>query len=407
MTNAHSVQREKVRISVVRFLQNSFNQVERGRAFREYCGVRIVQLLPALNEGGVERGVVELNREYVKRGVESFVISRGGKLVSQIERDGGRHYELEIASKNPLTFPFRAMQLKRTLRLIQPSIVHARSRIPAWLCVLANRHPRRPFVTTVHGMNRPNPYSRVMTFGDRVICVSEVVAAYIQEHYKTPSEKITVIQRGVDLQLFDPATVDRAFIEEFRNKFGLHGRKVVLSVGRVTWVRDYESFIDAIAAVRKTRPEVIGVIVGGAWARKASYLEELKERAAKLGLKENFVFAGSQSKMPELYSLADVVVNATLKMGNVGRTVTEALAMNTPVLATTEKGLNNLVRDGVNGFIIKNRDPADLAEKLLRALDLPRSAVRSSIPREFTLECMVEQNLALYRELLASRGGGN
>ena len=196
--------------------------------------MRIVQLLPALNEGGVERGTVELNREYVALGLKSMVISRGGKLVEQIELQGGRHITFDVASKNPFTVPWRAVRLRRLFRELEPSIIHARSRVPAWLCVLANRKPRRPFITTVHGMNSVNAYSRVMTFGDHVICVSEVVAAYIQEHYGVPDARITVIQRGVDLKVFDPAKVDRAFTEEFRSKHQLHGRKVILSVGRVT-----------------------------------------------------------------------------------------------------------------------------------------------------------------------------
>jgi glycosyltransferase involved in cell wall biosynthesis len=366
--------------------------------------MRVVQLLPALNEGGVERGVMELNREYVARGVESIVISRGGKLVPEIGRHGGRHIALDVASKNPLTVPLRALRLRRVLRELQPSIVHARSRVPAWLCVLANRRPRFPFVTTVHGLNSVNPYSRVMTFGDRVICVSEVVAAYIQEHYHTPAERITVVQRGVDLRVFDPAKVDAAFITGFRAQHRLAGRKVVLSVGRVTWLKDYESFIDAIGLVRQTRPETVGVIVGGVAPDKEAYFKGLQARVSHKGLGDHIVFAGSQSRMPEIYALADVLVNASLKMGNVGRTVAEGLAMNTPVLATTEKGLNNLVRDGVNGFIIKTRDAADLAAKMTQALEISRANVRATVPEEFTLDTMVSKTLEVYRSLLRSRG---
>ncbi len=368
--------------------------------------LRVVQLLPALNEGGVERGVVELNREYVARGIESLVISRGGKLVPEIERHGGRHITLDVASKNPLTVPFRAMRLRRVLRELRPSIVHARSRVPAWLCMLANRRPRFPFVTTVHGLNSVNPYSRVMTFGDRVICVSEVVGAYIQEHYHTPADRITVIQRGVDLRAFDPAKVDTAFITDFRAQYRLASRKVILSVGRVTWLKDYESFIDAIGLVRQTRPEIVGVIVGGVASDKESYFRELQARVSHLGLGDHIVFAGSQSRMPEIYSLADVVVNASLKMGNVGRTVAEALAMNTPVLATTEKGLNNLVRDGMNGFIIKTRDAVDLAAKMATALTLPRGNLRGTVPDEYTLNRMVANTVEVYRSLLTGRGPG-
>jgi glycosyltransferase involved in cell wall biosynthesis len=359
--------------------------------------MRVVQLLPALNEGGVERGTVELSREYVARGVESFVISTGGKLVPQIEQHGGKHITLDIASKNPLTVPLRVLQLRRVLRELKPSIVHARSRVPAWLCLFANKNPRFPFVTTVHGMNSVNPYSRVMTFGDHVICVSEVVAGYVQEHYGISSDRLTVIQRGVDLRVFDPAKVDAAFVADFRAQHRLTHRKVILSVGRVTWLKDYESFIDAIGIVRQKRPEVVGVIVGGVAPDKQRYAEELKARVTRLELQDHVIFTGSQSRMPEIYSLADVLVNASLKMGNVGRTVAEGLAMNTPVLATTEKGLNNLVRDDLNGFIINTRDAADLAAKMTKALDLPRANIRATVPAEYTLDCMVAKTLEVYR----------
>ena len=364
--------------------------------------LRILQLLPALNEGGVERGTVELSREFTKHGADCIVVSKGGKLVPQMERDGARHVTLDVASKNPFTVPWRAVRLRRLFRELEPSIIHARSRVPAWLCVLANRNPRRPFITTVHGMNSVNAYSRVMTFGDHVICVSEVVAAYIQENYGVPDARITVIQRGVDLQVFDPSRVDAAFIEEFRSKHQLHGRKVILSVGRVTWLKDYESFIEAIGLVRRSRPDVVGVIVGGVGAGKEGYADTLRERVKKLGLEEHFVFAGSHSKMPEIYALADVLVNASLKMGNVGRTVSEGLAMGTPVLATTEKGLNNLVRDGLNGYIINTRDPQDLAAKMALALELPRVSIRSTVPAEFTLDHMVAKTLEVYRNRLAA-----
>ena len=356
--------------------------------------MRIVQLLPALNEGGVERGTVELNREFVARGVESVVISAGGRLAPQIEQDGGRHITLDIRSKNPFTFPLRVMRLRRVLRELQPSIVHARSRIPAWLCVAANRPLRFPFVTTVHGISSVNPYSRVMTFGDHVICVSEVVASHIQKHYHTPGGRITVIQRGVDLRVFDPAKVDGAFVNGFRTTHGLAGKRVLMSVGRVTRLKGFEDFIDAVQLVRKSRPDVAGVIVGGAGAGKEDYLEELKQRVARLGLEGQVIFTGSQTRMAEIYALADVMVNCSPIMPNVQRTIVESLAMNTPVLATNQEGLNHLVRDGVNGFIINTHDPEDLAAKAVKAMELTRAGIRATIPQEFTLEAMVESTLS-------------
>ena len=131
--------------------------------------MHIVQILPELNQGGVERGVVEFSRELVKRGHQSSVISAGGSLVPQIKQDGGDHITLNVCSKNPLSFPFRAHQLRNTLYALRPAILHARSRVPAWLCRFANKKLQLPFITTVHGFNSVSKYSEIMVKGERVI----------------------------------------------------------------------------------------------------------------------------------------------------------------------------------------------------------------------------------------------
>ncbi|MHC4552008.1 MAG: glycosyltransferase, partial [Planctomycetota bacterium] len=141
--------------------------------------MKVMQLVPELNQGGVERGVVELSRELVRRGHESVVVSAGGKLVEQIERDGGEHITLDVCSKNPLTAFGRTRRLKRIICDVQPDIVHPRSRVPAWLCVFALKGLNVPLVTTVHGFNSVSAYSKVMTAGARVICVSTSIKEYI------------------------------------------------------------------------------------------------------------------------------------------------------------------------------------------------------------------------------------
>jgi len=146
--------------------------------------MRIIQLLPELNEGGVERGTMELSRELVKLGHESIVISAGGKLQEQIEQDGGKHITFDLCSKNPFTAPSRIIKLRKLLKELQADILHVRSRVPAWLTYLANKKSGIPFVTTVHGFNSVNAYSKIMSMGDKVICVSGAIKSYIQEHYQ-------------------------------------------------------------------------------------------------------------------------------------------------------------------------------------------------------------------------------
>lgn len=362
--------------------------------------MKVVQLLPELNEGGVERGTVELNREFVRRGMTSIVISHGGRLVEQIRADGGTHISFDVCSKNPLTLPLRVLKLRKILREIGPDIVHARSRVPAWLALLANRKLHFPFVTTVHGLNSVSRYSSVMTRGDRVIVVGEPVREHILKNYPVDPAKIRIIQRGVDLERFDPARVDRDFIESFRAKFELQDRYVVTSVGRITWLKDYETFIKAIAQLKDEIPAMVGLIVGGTREDKVGYLGELQKLARSLSVEDRIVFAGSQSKIAEIYALSNVLVNASLKMGNIGRTIVEAFALDIPVIATTYEGLQNLVEDGVNGYLISTRDPADLAAKIRLVHQGDFHGIRSRLNPDYTLAAMVEHTIDTYRELL-------
>jgi len=359
--------------------------------------MKIIQLLPELNEGGVERGVVELNREFVDRGHSSIVISNGGTMAKLIEEKRGQHIKFNVCSKNLLSVPQRAVKLRKILSGLKPDIIHARSRVPAWLCYFANKNLHLPFVTTAHGMNSVNAYSRVMTFGDQMICVSEVIKDYLLSNYKVDEQKLHIIQRGVDMRLFEPGSLDKGFIKDFRQTHSLNDCFVVTSVGRITYLKDYESFIKAIAILVKENVSVKGLIVGGVRVDKTEYLKGLRGLASSLGVSDKIVFAGGQTKMPEIYELSDVLVNASLKMSNVARTVTESLAMNTPVVTTTFEGLNNLVEEGKNGLIVAPQSPEDLAKKLIQLKRIPISETRSTVNPEFTLEMMVEKTLAVYR----------
>ena len=365
--------------------------------------MHIVQLLPELNEGGVERGVVELSREFVRRGVTSTVISRGGRLAPEIEAAGGRHVALDVCSKNLLTVPARARRLRQALAELHPDIVHVRSRLPAWLLRAANRGLRLPVVATVHGFNSVSPYSRIMTRADRVICVSHAVKAYIQAHYATPEARVRVIHRGVDPAAFDPGRLDAAFVESFRREQGLAGRFVVTSVGRVTPLKDYETFIRAVAAVRRDLPNVLGVIVGGVRADRRGYDARLRALVAELGVADAIRFAGSQARVAEIYHLSDVVVSCSRKPESFGRSLVEALAMETPVIATRHGGAVEIVREGVDGLLFAPGDVPALAAGLLEVGRGSFANLRRDALARFSLESMVARTLEVYREVLEAR----
>ena len=312
--------------------------------------MRIVQLLPELNEGGVERGTVELSRELVKLGHESIVISAGGKLSKQIEQEGAKHIVFDVCSKNPLTIFSRMRKLSKLFKELKPDILHARSRVPAWLTYLANKKLRFPFVTTVHGFNSVNFYSAVMVKGERVICVSGAIKSHIQKHYHIDEKKITVIPRGIDLEKFNPKHTDSVFTDIFKTKHRLREKMIVSTVGRITQLKDLETFIRALAVLKNTTPNIVGLIVGGVREDKQNYFESLQALIKELGLEEHIIFTGSQSHVAEIYALSDVVVSSSKKPESFGRSVAEALALNTPVVATGHGGVLDIVRDGVNGY---------------------------------------------------------
>jgi len=361
--------------------------------------VKIVQLLPRLDEGGVERGVVELSRELVKMGYESVVVSCGGKLVDTLLQDGATHYELDVCSKNPLSMYSRVKLLKERLEEIKPDILHIRSRVPAWLVKFIKDDLNIPTVSTVHGFNSVSIYSKVMTQSDRVICVSGAIKEYIQTHYNTPNEKITVIPRGVDIDKFNPSNIDKEFIREFKDRYELDERFIISVVGRITQLKDIETFIKAISILKTAKDDVVGLIVGGVASDKREYFEELKGMVRELSLEKHIIFTGSQDKIEQIYALSDVVVSSSKKPESFGRSVAEAIAMNTPVVATNHGGVLDIIKDDINGYFYNVGDEEELLQAILKAKELEFNGYEY-ISKNFTLKQMVDKTLGVYEGLI-------
>lgn len=365
--------------------------------------MRILQILPSLNDGGVERGTVDSNRLYVQAGHESWVISAGGKRVEEIERAGGKHVTLGMRSKNPFSAPFRMLALRKALRKIRPDVIHVRSRVPAWLTLWANRAKdlRIPVVSTMHGLNHPCLYSSVMVRADRVICVSTAGEAFVHQHYPWVDEaKLRVIPRGVDLKTFDPAKVDHQAMADFRARFGLEGKWVATAVGRVSSLKGVDVLIRAIAEL-KDQPDIVALIVGGPQKHQENYLQSLHDLAAELNVTDRVIFAGSQKQIPEIDALSDVVCSCNVrKPESFGRTVAEALAMETPVIASAHGGVLDIVRDGVDGVLVPPGDAQALAQAIRTVRQTTYSGLRAHIEDNFTAEHMVRRTLEVYQELV-------
>ena len=354
--------------------------------------MRIVHLLPALDHGGVESVVCDLNRALAGAGHESIVVSRGGGLVDRIVKDGGRHVSLDLKSKNPLTYFLRAAALRKLLKslVVPQALVCVHSRVPAWLFVWANRSLALPWISYAHGANSVSRYSEIMTRGDRVIVPSRFLGGYLEENYgskpgcETLKERMRVIPNSVDLDMFDPARLDGQFVEAKRREWGLeNGDFVTMSIGRITPLKGFDNVIRDFAAkgaVAEDGRRRRLVIVGGADKDKGGCLHELEALAAKLCAPGSVVFAGRQEKIAECISIADEIVSGNMvKPESFGLSVAEALAMEKPVRLLRRFG-----------------GAAEILDDVAAA---GRQSTREAVRDLYGFDAMMEKTLAVYKEV--------
>jgi len=373
----------------------------------------VLQVLPSLVTGGVERGTVDVAGAIVADGGAAIVASAGGPMVHELERVGARHVTLPVDSKNPLVMRRNVGRLAALIEAHGVDLVHARSRAPAWSALAAARRTKRPFITTFHGTYGAGNllkrrYNAIMTRGDRVIAISEFIADHIRSVYKIDPERIRVIHRGVDLAIYDPQKVSPARLIQLAREWRLpDGAQVVVMPGRLTRWKGQTVFLEALAKLG--RDDICAVVLGSDQGRTA-YSDELSRLVEKLGLAHVVRFVEQCRDMPAAYMLADVVVSASTDPEGFGRVVTEAQAMGKPVIATDHGGARETVLEGQTGWLVPPGDPAALAEALGRALSLPQMDYRrmsalatATVRRSFDKSAMCAATLAVYREVLAER----
>ena len=370
----------------------------------------VLQVLPSLVTGGVERGTVEIAQAIAAAGATALVASAGGPLVSQIDHVGGEHITLKLTTKSPVGILRNVGSLEAVIRDRLVSLVHARSRAPAWSAWLACQRTGVPFVTTYHGsygeeLPFKRRYNSVMARGRIVIAASHFIAELIARQHGIDPERIRVIPRGVDPAVFDPAAVSGSRVARLASEWRLpDGVRLVVLPGRLTSWKGQAVLLDAIA--RLARPDVLCVLVGSDQGRHA-YADALERQAARLGIAERVRLVGHCDDMPAALRLADVVVHASTEPEAFGRVVIEAQAMGRPVIASDLGGPVETVRHGETGWRVRPNDPAALAAAIGVALDLDPDArlalgrrARASVP---TVRMMQEATLEVYRTVLADQ----
>ncbi len=309
----------------------------------------VLQVLPALESGGVERGTLEIAAELVRRGHQSLVMSEGGRLVESLEQEGSQHYLCSIGKKSLWTLR-HIWSIRRFLERKNIDVVHIRSRVPAWVIYLAwkgmNPNNRPRLVSTVHGLYSVSPYSAVMTKGEIVIAVSDAVKQYILDNYSdTDPDRIKVIYRGVDPTFF---TENFQPLEDWLETWHalypqLEGRILLVLPGRLTRLKGHHAFFEIIDRLKQMGKQVTGVVVGGEDPRRLRYAQELYDAVEAKQLNKEIIFTGHRSDIREIYSQCHAVLSLSAKPESFGRTVLEALSMRVPVIGYDHGGVGEVL----------------------------------------------------------------
>lgn len=368
----------------------------------------VLQLLPALDAGGVELATLETAQALTAAGHRAIVVSAGGRLLPRLLATGAEHIALDIGRKSPLTLR-HVLNLRRLLRHTPVDIVHARSRLPAWVGLWALRslpRPSRPaFVTSVHGLNSPSRYSAVMTYGNRVICVSRTVRDYVLRHYpRTDPRRLRLIMDGIDNDRFHPVSAPRmqmrAALAAMHPALAGDGPLLLLP-GRGTRLKGHADALQLLAGLRgQAGCDARLWLPGARQSGREAYIAELDALARELGVAEAVLFSEPVTDMPRAYAASDLVLQLSRKPEAFGRSVGEALAMGVPVLGWDHGGAGELLAElQPHGAV----PPFDAAALLATARILLASppAPLSRIP--YTLAATQHATLELYAELVRHR----
>ncbi|MBQ1568588.1 MAG: glycosyltransferase family 4 protein [Kiritimatiellae bacterium] len=373
--------------------------------------MKILQVLPALEQGGVERGTIEIATALSVAGVPSAVASAGGRLVRELESLGVEHFTLPLASKNPFVVRRNAIRLAKIAKEGGFTLMHVRSRAPAWSVRTASRLSDVPFISTWHGLygTRPRwlkiPYNRVMLSGLKTIAVSDCVRDHIISVYGADPEKIVRIHRGADVGTFRPDAVSAESAAEMKSSLGFAPETPVITLpARLTFWKGQK---DLLAALGMMNHSDVGVLLVGSDQGRTAYSDELKAMAARLPEGKKVVFLDHSDEMPRIYAMSEVVVSASSAQPEAfGRVIPEAQAMGRLVVGTAHGGACETISDGETGFLVPPADPAKLAETLDKVLDLPEneksriaSAAVESVRTSFSVERMCAKTLELYRSV--------
>jgi len=379
--------------------------------------IKILQVIPRLGYGGAETGCFDLAHYLYENNCKSYIVTSGGPLLKFINKKKVKIIRLPVQSKNPILILLNAILLTMIILFLNIKIVHARSRAPAWSCLIATKITRRKFVTTFHGTyNFKNDfkkwYNSVMVRSHLIIAGSNFIFSHIKENYSkylSDNKKFLVIFRGINTDYFNPKKIKDSDKNLLKKRWSIdNDKKIILLPGRLTEWKGHEMFIEAISNLKKNSPtlEFIAIILGSDQGRKI-YKKKLIRMVEQHRLNSNILFIEHLDLMPIAYEISNVVVSSSIEPEAFGRVSVEAQSMEKPIIASNIGGSKETIINDKTGFLFEAGDSKKLSEKLDEVLNLSEVTLngigaegRKNVIIKFNVEKMCNNTYSEYKKLL-------
>lgn len=371
----------------------------------------VLQVLPELGQGGVELGTIEIASELQKRGIENYVASEGGRMEYNLERIKVKHFTLPLKTKNIFKMYLNSLRLAKIIKKYGITIVHARSRAPAWSAYWAAKRCGVHFMTTFHGTYGLGPwgikkfYNKIMTYGERVIAISNHIKQHILKNYKTDESKIRLIHRCVNMENFNVETTSaERMIKYLEDNHIPEDKPIVTLIGRLTNWKGQKLLIEALHLI--DNEDFFCVIIGDDQGRK-KYSSELRKMIANYNMTDRFLFIRNVKDIPAAMMVSDVVLSTSIEPEAFGRIAIEGQAMGRVVVASNIGGSVETVIDGVTGRLYESTSAEALSKAIEWALHLSTAerekigaAGIKNVKEHFTKQIMCDKTIAVYKELI-------
>ena len=379
--------------------------------------IKVLQVIPRLGYGGAETGCYDIAHYLPENNCKSFLVTSGGELTKFIDKKKVKLIRLPVHSKNPLIIFFNAIFLIGIILFFNISIVHARSRAPAWSCLLATKLTRRKFVTTFHGTYNfrgrfKKFYNSVMVRSDLIIAGSNFIFSHIKENYSkylTKKKKFLVIFRGINVDYFDPSTKLDEDEKKLLKKWSIDKeKKIILAPGRLTAWKGQEMFIEAINLVKiELGYEAFHVIILGSDQGRDLYKKKLIRISEQYRLNNQIKFIDNCNDMALAYKISDIIISSSIEPEAFGRVSVEAQSMEKLIIASNIGGSNETIKNGETGFLFEAGNTVSLSKKIIRAITMDETSLklmgkegRKNVIKKFNVEKMCFSTYSEYKRLI-------